>query len=147
MTRTWEDDIDGKWRASKPAKGSRSSTPRRPTRPWRGIRTRVVPTPEEAIEPASDTEFGLSAGTPISVGTVTDDHTETSRFVAAVDFGVLKVNETTTGVEFHVLFSGMNASFSAETYRERGEEGWTTSPSRPSTIAAESRTVGKFQSH
>jgi hypothetical protein len=82
-----------------------------------------------------------------SAGTVTDDHTETSRFVAAVDFGVLKVNETTIGVELHVPFSEMNASFSAETYRERGEEGWTTSPSRPSTTAVESRTVGKFQSH
>jgi acyl-CoA reductase-like NAD-dependent aldehyde dehydrogenase len=100
-----------------------------------------VPTPEEAIEPASDTEFGLSARTVIAAGTVTDDHTETSRFVAVVDFGVPKANETTTGVELHVPFSGMNVSFSAETYRERGEVGRTTSPARPSTIVAESRNI------
>lgn len=71
---------------------------------------------EEAVELANDVEFGLSAGI------VTDDHTEANRFVNEVDFGVVKVNEATTGLELHVPFGGMNAS-SSETYREQGEEG------------------------
>ncbi len=71
---------------------------------------------EEAIELANDVEFGLSAGI------VTDDHTEANRFIDEVDFGVLKVNEATTGLELHVPFGGMNAS-SSETYREQGDEG------------------------
>ena len=71
---------------------------------------------DEAIELANDVEFGLSAGI------VTDDHTEANRFVDEVDFGVVKVNEATTGLELHVPFGGMNAS-SSETYREQGEEG------------------------
>jgi aldehyde dehydrogenase (NAD+) len=71
---------------------------------------------EEAIELANDVEFGLSAGI------VTDDHTEANRFVDEVDFGVVKVNEATTGLELHVPFGGMNAS-SSETYREQGEAG------------------------
>jgi 2,5-dioxopentanoate dehydrogenase len=71
---------------------------------------------DEAIETANDVEFGLSAGI------VTDDHTEANRFINEVDFGVVKVNEATTGLELHVPFGGMNAS-SSETYREQGEEG------------------------
>ncbi|MFC5971666.1 aldehyde dehydrogenase family protein [Halomarina salina] len=71
---------------------------------------------DEAIELANDVEFGLAAGF------VTDDHTEANRFVDGVDFGVVKVNEATTGLELHVPFGGMNAS-SSETYREQGEEG------------------------
>lgn len=34
----------------------------------------------------------------------------------------MKVNESTTGLELHVPFGGMDAS-SSETYREQGEEG------------------------
>lgn len=71
---------------------------------------------DEAIDLANDVEFGLSAGI------VTNDHTEANRFVDEVDFGVVKVNEATTGLELHVPFGGMNAS-SSETYREQGEEG------------------------
>ena len=71
---------------------------------------------DEAIELANDVDFGLAAGI------VTDDHTEANRFVDEVDFGVLKVNEATTGLELHVPFGGMNAS-SSETYREQGEAG------------------------
>ena len=71
---------------------------------------------DEAISLANDVEFGLSAGI------VTDDHTEANRFVNEVDFGVVKVNEPTTGLELHVPFGGMNAS-SSETYREQGDEG------------------------
>ena len=71
---------------------------------------------DEAIDLANDVEFGLSAGI------VTDDHTEANRFIDKVDFGVVKVNEATTGLELHIPFGGMNAS-SSETYREQGEEG------------------------
>ncbi|WP_049998923.1 2,5-dioxovalerate dehydrogenase [Halococcus sediminicola] len=71
---------------------------------------------DEAIELANDVEYGLSAGI------VTDDHSEANRFVDEVDFGIVKVNEATTGLELHVPFGGMNAS-SSETYREQGEEG------------------------
>ena len=71
---------------------------------------------DEAIELANDVEFGLAAGI------ITDDHTEANRFVDEIDFGVVKVNEPTTGLELHVPFGGMNAS-SSETYREQGDEG------------------------
>lgn len=71
---------------------------------------------DEAIEVANDVEFGLSAGI------VTDDHTEANHFVDEIDFGVVKVNEPTTGLELHVPFGGLNAS-SSETYREQGDEG------------------------
>ncbi|EMA55536.1 MULTISPECIES: aldehyde dehydrogenase family protein [Halococcus] len=82
--------------------------------PFVGIMT--VSDFEEAIDLANDVEFGLAAGI------VTDDHTQANRFVDEVDFGVVKVNEATTGLELHVPFGGMNAS-SSETYREQGEEG------------------------
>ena len=71
---------------------------------------------DEALDLANDVEFGLSASI------VTDDHGEANRFVDEVDFGVVKVNQATTGLELHVPFGGMNAS-SSETYREQGEEG------------------------
>jgi 2,5-dioxopentanoate dehydrogenase len=71
---------------------------------------------DEAISLANDVEFGLSAGI------VTDDHTKVNRFVDEIDFGVVKVNEPTTGLELHVPFGGLNAS-SSETYREQGNEG------------------------
>lgn len=71
---------------------------------------------EEAIELANDVEFGLSASI------VTQDHTEANRFIEEVDFGVMKVNEATSGLDLHVPFGGMNAS-SSETYREQGQAG------------------------
>ncbi len=71
---------------------------------------------DEAIELANDVEYGLAAGI------VTDDHSEANQFVDEIDFGIVKVNEATTGLELHVPFGGMNAS-SSETYREQGEEG------------------------
>lgn len=71
---------------------------------------------DEALALANDVEFGLAAGI------VTDNHSEANRFVNEVDFGVVKVNESTTGLELHVPFGGMDAS-SSETYREQGEEG------------------------
>lgn len=60
-------------------------------------------------------EFGLSAGI------ITEDHTEANRYVDEVDFGVIKINEATTGLELHVPFGGLNAS-SSETYREQGDQ-------------------------
>ncbi|WP_330633310.1 2,5-dioxovalerate dehydrogenase [Halocatena halophila] len=71
---------------------------------------------EEAIDLANDVEFGLSAGI------ITQNHTEVNRFIDAVNFGIVKVNGPTTGLELHVPFGGMNAS-SSETYREQGAEG------------------------
>ncbi|HET7323229.1 MAG TPA: aldehyde dehydrogenase family protein, partial [Halococcus sp.] len=71
---------------------------------------------DEAVELANDVEFGLSASI------ITDDHTEANRFVDEIDFGVVKVNQPTTGLELHVPFGGLNAS-SSETYREQGDEG------------------------
>jgi len=71
---------------------------------------------DEAIEVTNDVEFGLSAGI------CTRDHTEANRFVDEADFGVIKVNEATTGLDLHVPFGGMNAS-SSETYREQGDAG------------------------
>lgn len=71
---------------------------------------------DEAIELANDVAFGLSAGI------VTNDHTKANRFIRDADYGVVKVNEKTTGLELHVPFGGMKAS-SSETYREQGEAG------------------------
>lgn len=39
-----------------------------------------------------------------------------------IDYGVVKINETTIGLELHVPFGGMNVS-SSETYREQGDSG------------------------
>lgn len=69
---------------------------------------------EEAVGLANDVEFGLSASI------VTRDHAEVNRFRDEVDFGVIKINEKTTGLQYHVPFGGMNAS-SSETYREQGD--------------------------
>lgn len=71
---------------------------------------------DEAIDTVNDVEFGLTSGI------VTKDHTEANRFVKEIDFGVIKVNEATTGLDLHVPFGGMNAS-SSETYREQGDAG------------------------
>lgn len=70
----------------------------------------------EAITLANDVEFGLSAGI------ISQHHTEVNRFIDTIDFGVVKANEPTTGLDLHVPFGGMNAS-SSETYREQGEAG------------------------
>lgn len=69
---------------------------------------------EEAIELVNDVEFGLASSI------VTRDHTEANRFRDDVDFGVVKINEKTTGLQYYVPFGGMNAS-SSETYREQGD--------------------------
>lgn len=69
---------------------------------------------DEAIEISNAVEFGLSAGI------ITQNHTEANRYIDEADYGVVKVNEATTGLELHVPFGGMNAS-SSETYREQGD--------------------------
>jgi 2,5-dioxopentanoate dehydrogenase len=65
---------------------------------------------------ANDTDFSLSAG--IS----TQDLTEANQYIDEINYGVVKINETTIGLELHVSFGGMNAS-SSETYREQGDSG------------------------
>ncbi|RQG97084.1 2,5-dioxovalerate dehydrogenase [Natrarchaeobius chitinivorans] len=69
---------------------------------------------EEAVELVNDVEFGLSTSI------VTRDHAEANRFRDAVDFGIVKINEKTTGLQYYVPFGGMNAS-SSETFREQGD--------------------------
>lgn len=69
---------------------------------------------EEAVDFVNDVEFGLSTSI------VTNDHTEVNRFRDEVDFGIIKINEKTTGLQYYVPFGGMNAS-SSETYREQGD--------------------------
>lgn len=69
---------------------------------------------DEAVDVANDVEFGLSAGI------VTRDHTEANRYIDEAEYGVVKVNEKTTGLELHVPFGGLKAS-SSETFREQGD--------------------------
>jgi len=69
---------------------------------------------DEAISVVNGVKFGLSAGI------LTQDLTEANRYAEEVDFGVIKLNEATTGLELHVPFGGMNAS-SSETWREQGD--------------------------
>lgn len=69
---------------------------------------------EEAVELVNDVEFGLSSSI------VTRNHTEANRFRDEANFGVIKINEKTTGLQYYVPFGGMNAS-SSETYREQGD--------------------------
>ena len=71
---------------------------------------------DEAIEVANGIEQGLSASV------VTDNLTQAHRFVDEVEAGVVKTNEKTTGLEYHVPFGGMKGS-SSETYREQGDAG------------------------
>lgn len=71
---------------------------------------------DEAITVANGVNYGLSASI------VTQEHTESNRFVDEIDAGVAKVNEKTTGLELHVPFGGYNQS-STETFREQGDAG------------------------
>ncbi|QHS18135.1 aldehyde dehydrogenase family protein [haloarchaeon 3A1-DGR] len=71
---------------------------------------------EEAVAVANDVDYGLSASV------VTQDLSEAHEFVDAVEAGVVKVNEKTTGVELHVPFGGYKDS-STNTYREQGDAG------------------------
>jgi len=71
---------------------------------------------EQAVAVANDVEYGLSASI------ATRDLGEANRFVDDIEAGVVKVNDTTTGVELHVPFGGMKNS-SSNTYREQGDAG------------------------
>jgi len=71
---------------------------------------------EEAIEVANGVEQGLSASI------VTERLDEANRFADESESGVVKINEKTTGLEFHVPFGGVKES-SSNTYREQGEAG------------------------
>jgi aldehyde dehydrogenase (NAD+) len=70
---------------------------------------------DEALAVANDVDFGLSA----SICTNRLDHAK--RFASDVEAGVVKVNQTTTGVEMQLPFGGMKRS-SSETYKEQGRQ-------------------------
>ena len=77
----------------------------------------------EGIDVVNGVEQGLSASV------VTDDLRQAHRFVNEVEAGVVKSNEKTTGLEYHVPFGGMKES-SNEHFREQGDAGldfYTTS--------------------
>jgi len=69
--------------------------------------------PEEALQLANDTPFGLSASV------FTNDLNRAMRFVRGLRAGVVKVNQETAGLEFQVPFGGMGDSSSGS--REQGK--------------------------
>lgn len=71
---------------------------------------------DQAIEVANGVDQGLSASI------VTENLRQAHRFIDEIDAGVVKTNEKTTGLEYHVPFGGMKDS-SSETYREQGDAG------------------------
>jgi aldehyde dehydrogenase (NAD+) len=68
---------------------------------------------QEAIALANDTPYGLSASV------FTNDLTRALRFADEIHAGVVKVNQESAGVEFHVPFGGMQESSSGS--REQGK--------------------------
>lgn len=70
---------------------------------------------EEAIKVANAVEYGLSA----SICTNRLDHAKS--FARDVEVGVVKVNQTTTGVELQLPFGGRKNS-STETFKEQGRQ-------------------------
>jgi acyl-CoA reductase-like NAD-dependent aldehyde dehydrogenase len=68
---------------------------------------------EDAIEKANATGFGLCAGI------VTNDLQKALSFAERVEAGVIKVNETTTGLELQAPFGGFRHS-SGHTFKEQG---------------------------
>jgi len=69
----------------------------------------------EAVAVANDVEYGLSA----SICTNRLDYTK--EFVTEVETGVVKINQTTTGVEMQLPFGGRKHS-SSETFKEQGRQ-------------------------
>lgn len=69
---------------------------------------------DEAVAIANDVQYGLSASI------ITQELTETKRFVDKVDAGVVMVNEKTTGLELDVPFGGHKRS-SINTFREQSD--------------------------
>jgi aldehyde dehydrogenase (NAD+) len=70
---------------------------------------------DEAVDVANDVEYGLSAG----ICTNRLDHAEA--FIDRAETGVVKVNQTTGGVEMQMPFGGRKHS-SSETYKEQGRQ-------------------------
>jgi aldehyde dehydrogenase (NAD+) len=68
---------------------------------------------DEAVELANDTPFGLTAAL------FTRDLGKALRFAREIRAGVVKVNQETAGLEFHVPFGGMKGSSSGS--REQGK--------------------------
>jgi alpha-ketoglutaric semialdehyde dehydrogenase len=68
---------------------------------------------EEAIALANDTPYGLSASI------FTRDLAKAHRFAHDIRAGVVKVNQETSGIEYHVPFGGMKESSSGS--REQGK--------------------------
>jgi acyl-CoA reductase-like NAD-dependent aldehyde dehydrogenase len=67
---------------------------------------------DEAVEVVNSTEFGLSAGI------VTRDIATAIRFIHDADAGVIKVNQSTSGMAMNVPFGGMRNS-STQTFKEQ----------------------------
>jgi aldehyde dehydrogenase (NAD+) len=74
---------------------------------------RVVDGLEEAIVAANETPFGLTAAL------FTTSLRSARRFADEVRAGVVKVNQESAGLEFHVPFGGMKASSNGS--REQGK--------------------------
>lgn len=70
---------------------------------------------EDALEVANGVEYGLSA----SLCTNRLDHAK--EFVTDIETGVVKVNQTSTGVEMQMPFGGRKNS-STETFKEQGRQ-------------------------
>jgi acyl-CoA reductase-like NAD-dependent aldehyde dehydrogenase len=68
---------------------------------------------EEAIAVANDTPYGLSAAI------FTNDLAKAHRFAQEIRAGVVKVNQETSGIEYHVPFGGVKESSSGS--REQGK--------------------------
>jgi acyl-CoA reductase-like NAD-dependent aldehyde dehydrogenase len=68
---------------------------------------------EEAIALANDTPYGLSASI------FTRDLAKAHRFAQDIRAGVVKVNQETSGIEYHVPFGGVKESSSGS--REQGK--------------------------
>jgi len=66
----------------------------------------------DAVRLANDTRYGLSASV------FTNDLSQALRFADDIHAGVVKVNQESAGVEFHVPFGGMQESSSGS--REQG---------------------------
>ena len=67
---------------------------------------------DEAIKIANDVEFGLSASI------FTNDLNKTFEYARKIECGIVKVNGSTAGIEFHVPFGGYKSSSSG--IREQG---------------------------
>jgi aldehyde dehydrogenase (NAD+) len=69
---------------------------------------------DDALEMANDVAYGLSAGI------VTNDLQKAFAFANGIEAGVVKINESTTGVALQAPFGGFKNS-SANTFKEQGQ--------------------------